>query len=274
MPVGSGRLVIGHADGEVVCVDLATGDIVWTGSERHEEPLQVVSSSPDGRLAATSASDHLIRVWDVATGAMIARFDHTHTAYDVRFSPDGERLATAFTDETVGVYRLGSTQRIMTGEGHESWVTAVDWSPRGDRLVSVSTDATLRLWDPTNGTELLRRELVARSEAVAWSAKDQIAVGLEDGSIPLIDASGPLIEVARLRPNAEEIFNLKWAAGGRLLAAGTGRAVVVWDDQGARQIARFDLDNTFAYRIAWSPDASFIGASLCGDRVCLWDVPA
>lgn len=266
------QLVIGHADGEVVCVDLATGDTIWTGSERHEEPLQVVTSSPDGRWAATSASDHVIRVWDVAAGAMIARFDHTHTAYDVRFSPDGERLATACTDETVGVYRLGNDQRITIGKGHDSWVTAVDWSPRGDRLVSVSLDATVRLWNATTGLDLIRRELVARSEAVAWSPRDHIAVGLEDGSVSLIDASGPLIEVARPRTNAGQIHCLRWAAGGRLLAAGCMEAVVVWDDYGTRELARFELD-AYAYRIAWSPDATILGASLCGDRVRLWDVP-
>lgn len=289
MPVAD-RLVIGHADGEVLCVDLASGDTVWTGSERHGEPLQVVTGSPDGWLVATSASDHVIRLWEVATGALVARLAHTHTAYDVRFSPDGTRLATACTDETVGVYRLGGDQRsssqrstriyplggdqrVLTLAGHEGWVTAVDWSPRGERIVSVSTDATLRLWDATSGSALLERELGSRSEAVAWSGLDQIAVGLEDGSILLLDASDPRREVARLCPDAEEIFSLQWAAGGRRLAAGAGKAVIVWDQQGAHQLARFDLDGTFAYRVAWSPDGSLVGASLCGDRVRLWDVP-
>lgn len=273
MPVGTDRLIIGQADGVVRCLELATGETVWTGSERHETVLQTVASSPDGRLIATSASDRMIRVWDAATGAVIARFAHPATSYDVRFSPDGERLAVACTDDTVGVYRLGSDQRIMTCEGHEAWPMSVDWSPRGDRIVSVGNDSTLRIWDATTGVELIRRELEGRSQAVAWSTTDQIAVGLEDGVIPLIDASGPLIEVVRLRPNADEIYSLQWAAGGQRLAVGAFEAVVVFDQRGGRQIARFDVD-TLAHRIAWSPDATIVGASLCGDRVRLWDVPA
>ena len=36
-------------------------------------------------------------------------------------------------------------------------------------------------------------------------------------------------------------------------------------------LARFPHDAPYAHRVAWAPDGAFVAASLCGDRVRLWD---
>lgn len=75
LPDGT-RLMIGHADGTVRCVDLATGETVWVGGERHEPVLQALACSPDGRLVATAAEDRVVRIWDGSTGAVVGRHAH------------------------------------------------------------------------------------------------------------------------------------------------------------------------------------------------------
>ncbi|HEX3480004.1 MAG TPA: hypothetical protein VHT91_33520 [Kofleriaceae bacterium] len=216
------RLAIGHADGTVRCVELATGDTVWFGAERHAPVLQSLACSPDGQLLATVADDCTIRVWDAATGAVIGRHVLPAVAFELRFSPDGARLATAGADDSVGVYRVDGGERLVSCTGHEAWVQSVDWSPRGDRLASVSNDGTLRIWDAATGAELERRELRARAQAVAWSPSGSwLAVGLEGGDAALLDAAGPFAETHRLRVDPER--GLRPGMGRHRPAAGDRR---------------------------------------------------
>jgi WD40 repeat protein len=153
LPDGT-HLAIGHADGTVRCVDLATGETRWRGAEAHGPVLQALACSPDGRIMATAAEDRIVRLWEASTGALVDRREQRDTIFDLRFAPGGERLAAAGADDTVGILQVGTGDRVIACEGHEAWVQSADWSPRGDRLASASNDATLRIWDPLTGAEL------------------------------------------------------------------------------------------------------------------------
>lgn len=272
---GGARLAIGHADGTVRCVELATGDTVWVGAERHAPVLQSLACSPDGRLLATTGDDCTIRVWDAATGAVIARHAIPAVAFELRFSPDGALLATAGADDTVGVYQVDGGARLASCTGHEAWVQSVDWSPRGDRLASVSNDATLRIWDAAGGLELERRELGARAQGVAWSPSGSwLAVGLEGGEVVLLDAASPFTEAHRLQVDPGSVDGLAWAASGRVLAIAGEHAIAIWEVGAGDAVARFPHDAPFAHRVSWAPDGTFVAASLCGDHVRLWETRA
>lgn len=273
LPDGA-RLAIGHADGAVRCVDLATGETLWRAEERHEAVLQALACSPDGRLLATSADDRMLRLWDASTGALIGRHPQPAGSFELRFAPGGELVAGAGADETVAVYRVDTGQRVVSCKGHEAWVESVDWSPRGDRLASASNDATVRIWDAATGAELERRELGARAGAVAWSPDSAwLAVGLEGGEVSLLDVRGPTVEALRFRADGGSVNCLVWSAGGRLLASAGDEAVAIWDAPAGRSLACFAVD-AYAHRVSWAPSGAFVAASLCGDRIGLWDTRA
>src|SRR5262245_19944491 len=57
--------------------------------------------SPDGQRLAAGGSDHMVRVWDAATGKeLLALKGHTKEVTSVVFSADGKRLASACTGWT------------------------------------------------------------------------------------------------------------------------------------------------------------------------------
>jgi WD40 repeat protein len=64
----------------------------------------------------------------------------------VAWSPDGRRLASASSDQTVRLWDAATGQPLATLTGHTSYVLAVAWSPDGRRLASASSDMTVRLW--------------------------------------------------------------------------------------------------------------------------------
>ena len=106
----------------------------------------------------------------------------------VVFSPDGKFLAAGGTDGTIHLWFIPNAQKLLTCNGHRSWVTSVAFSPDGKTLASCSsTDNTIKLWDTLTGEN--RRTLCGHHHGV-WSVAFNpsgkiLASGSEDYSVKL-----------------------------------------------------------------------------------------
>ena len=66
------------------------------------------------------SNDRTARVWDLASGRQLWRFDHAGAVSDAVFSPDSKLVATASGDRTVHIWSLADgreTQNLSAGEG-------------------------------------------------------------------------------------------------------------------------------------------------------------
>jgi WD40 repeat protein/ABC-type dipeptide/oligopeptide/nickel transport system ATPase subunit len=131
-------------------------------------PVRGASPGENGRVIATCSADRTIRLWaypvggasplairsrgDVATGKLLQTFEgHSNEVVAVKFSPNGQYLATASSDRTIKIWDIQTGQVAQTLTGHRDRVLSISYHPDGRRLVSSSGDETIKLWDLTTG---------------------------------------------------------------------------------------------------------------------------
>jgi hypothetical protein len=114
---------------------------------RHDDVIQDLTFSPDGKTLATASYDRLIKLCDVATGKELRTLkDHSDSVYGVGFSPDGTLLASVAADRAVKVWDVKTGTRLYTLGEATDWVYAVAWGPDGRHLAAGGVDRSIRVW--------------------------------------------------------------------------------------------------------------------------------
>lgn len=205
------RLLSGGSDKTVKLWDAASGQPIRT-FEAHSSWVNSVAFSPDGTRLLTggnvgTAKDSTVKLWDSATGqlirsmsaasspsssdrsnAVIGRLSNVNA---VAFSPDGARLLSGASDNTLTLWQAESGQVVRTFAGHAGPVESVAFSPDGTRLLSGSWDKTIKLWDAASGQ--LSRTLEGHAgwvKSVAFSPDGaRILSGGNDSTARIWDAA-------------------------------------------------------------------------------------
>ncbi len=112
-----GRFVVSGADNDLIVWDLEApeGEEIYRVLVGHEGFVYGGDFSPDDKYIISGASDTSVRLWEVATGDEIQRFDnHINWVLDVEFHPDGTRAVSVAEDNTAMTWRIAlSTEGLM-----------------------------------------------------------------------------------------------------------------------------------------------------------------
>lgn len=188
----------GSNSNDVKLWDVATGRLSATLGGLLGSTSQIAFSQDD-RLVAARSSYGGGKVWEVATGKILVTLEETPDLFsfhprggDLRLSPDGELVATAFNDRTAVLWETSTGQRRKVLEGHEGVIERLVFSSNGIFVATQSMDKTVRVWDVVKGLERIKfASHGADVCTVAFSPHGtQVATGYADGTTRLwrIDA--------------------------------------------------------------------------------------
>jgi WD40 repeat protein len=153
-------IAIGNRNSQTTLFDVATGKRLLSLTKRETQEL---AFHPSGHLLAVSYVDGSIRLWDSATGELIAEQEKVaEEIYSLDWSPNGKLLASSGLHGDICLWdeQLQLCHTLAAPE----WVVSVKFSPDGAQLITAGGEAarggrrSVTVWGiPPTVSRLLRR---------------------------------------------------------------------------------------------------------------------
>ena len=284
-----GSLLASAGSGGVRLWDAETGRGV---AEFVEMATKFVTFSPDGSLMATASAsggqDFPVRVWDVASGALLHVLDEdaeyaAQGGYTqiIAFSPDGERLYTQ-----TGIWDVATAAKLFTVSDARLLAVSPDGALLAYATENNDDEAIIRLQSGKAGVVLhtLHGDFTAQIMRAAFSPDGQrLIVGDSAGNLHQwrISGAGDAVEdLGTLEMQPGSVEALVFSSDGKLLASGTrsvmgkpGDTVRIWDVESGAILHELEQAYLTAYQgtLAFSPDGQVL-ATTTWPAARLWDV--
>lgn len=250
---------------------------VWRGGQRVRTlPGDLAAYSRDGTRLAVSNGERPLKLYDAQTFEVQAEFALPRLAQPVdvfttpgppsalAFSPDGTRLAVAFSDSMpkvenfrAAVYDTGSGHLLFELGGYPDLVQGLAYSPDGKTLAATGRSSA-KLYDAGTGRELRRLQPPNTRigvTAVAWTpdGRQVIATSTLKGA-EVLDLSGRISRT--YTAPADMVPALAWNPAGTVLASGgMDGQILLW--KGAAPLKRWPAHSGGATGLLGVNDLTF-----------------
>jgi WD40 repeat protein len=230
--------------GKIRLYDLETGEQIGllTG---HEDTVQGLAFSPDGKWLASGSYDNTLRVLDLSSlleGAKQGKTSgttlkgHTGCVTSVAFSPDGKKLVSASYDGTLRLWKMPKDGRgfknlaSLLMKKHTNKVGCVAYSPDGKYIVSGGYDRKILLWD---GEGKFLKEIAEYSgdvETVSFSADSQkIVIGGKENFQVLVYAIPSGEKITTFTQYSDTVFASAFYGNNWIATSGGDNEIHIWD---------------------------------------------
>ncbi|KAK6537448.1 hypothetical protein TWF694_011634 [Orbilia ellipsospora] len=253
----------------------------------HEDSVNSVRYSPDGRKLISASDDKTVRIWNSTTGQLQDTLKgHMGAVTRASFSPADSRLMVSVgSDRSICMWTESELTATKILDSHRKSVNYILYTPDGKRIVSSSNDIRIRDAETGALVKILThqpREHKSSSEyqesiriALSPDGTKIISVGWYDGYINIWDAATGenLHWIRKSQKRSEQFGDVVFLPDGKHFAT-IGDDVKLWNLDTREIVHVFNQERGYhgGSTLAVSPCGKFIAAS--SDRVVvnLWNV--
>lgn len=266
---------------------LAPGTVVATYTG-HQNNVNELSWSPDGRRIVTGSEDATAHVWEAATGKHLLTYKgHNGYISVVAWSPDGKAVASGGEDTYVHLWdpTTGNTRFVF--QGQFGTVLNLGWSPDNQRIASGGSDG-VKIWDAFSGKHLLAYEKIAKTAnlsifALAWSpdgtrlVSSQVKLGKDISVDPanivhVGDAATGQIFLTYPGHGNVAVNVTDWSPDGNYIVTGSDDATAqIWSSTNGHHLLTYQGHRASVRALAWSPDGRYIASGSADTTILIWD---
>lgn len=273
-----GRYVLMGKDYQARLWEVGSGNEVKTFGEPRavvSDPcgnIRDLSFSPDGKRILVGYYSGRSKLWDVASGRVLAEFaGHTKPVVGVAFMPGGRRVVTGGSDSTVRVWDIESATEVLRLEGEVGRLMALAVAPDGRYILTADFEGHARFWDVATGRVFrsLRQERGLQAVDISPDGR-YVMTGAQSGLSRLWDAE-TAVELRRFTRQGLMVNSVAVSPRADSLLAATESVVSVWDLETGRRASSFTHGNQVS-SVSFSADGNYALTSNYDSTARLWEL--
>ena len=192
-------------DGKWVVCGTEEGASVWDAKIQEKvisdveggRSVSAVDVSPDSiRFATGTYDDASLFIWSITTGERLVgplRHDERVRTSGIRFSPNGEQIATSSYGGSVCIFDSRNGDRLIDVDiiTRSSWpVTPLAWSNDGQRIFIVSDDHKIKSFAESMGSQpLAESPILDNAYSISLAGNGKFIATVTEHAISFLDTS-------------------------------------------------------------------------------------
>ena len=220
----------------VVC-GMWSGASVWDAELREKvihveggNNVRAVDVSPDSTRFATGTDNSGASIWSITNGErLVGPLKHDGRVTGIRFSPDGEYIATTCKGGSVRIFESHRTGdevvNIKTIASSPGPATPLAWSNDSQQILVASDDKQIKSFDVSTGSQLAESQILnhrdgnANVKSIALATNGSFIVTYSGRTIFSLDAS-TLTRIDPVIDDSEGVTSITVSPDSKYIATG------------------------------------------------------